>query len=362
MPITVRIKSGPSAAVTHKAVVIGGVNVDIGGQPFLPLVVKDSNPGRVTVSFGGVGRNIAHNMSLLGISTEMLTALGDDFYASGIVASCQEAGIGISHALRIPGESTSTYLYLNNCDGDMELAVSDMEICRQITPAYLEPLLWLLENAQVVVFDTNIPEESVVWLAEHCTRPLFADCVSTKKAEKLRPVLGKLHTLKPNRIEAELLSGVHICDDVSLRVAAETLLATGLRRVFISLGAEGVLAAEDGKMLRMHCYPAEVKNITGAGDAFMAALVRAYAERLSLEDTVCYASAAASIATESVTTINPALSAEAVRSRIQNNPLPAAENVIDNGSSGQGSGIVKTAPRGLAARNEWIITEKQRKE
>ena len=325
MPITVRINTRASAGVERRAVVVGGVNVDIGGQPFLPLVVKDSNPGRVTVSFGGVGRNIAHNMSLLGISTEMLTALGDDFYASGIIASCQEAGINISHALRLPGESTSTYLYLNDCDGDMAMAVSDMEICRQITPAYLEPLLPLLESAQVVVFDTNIPEESVVWLTEHCTCPLFADCVSTKKAEKLHPVLGKLHTLKPNRIEAELLSGVHICDDASLRLAAETLLATGLRRVFISLGSEGVVGAEDGKMHRLHCYPTEVKNVTGAGDAFMAALVRAYVERLSLADTMRYASAAASIATESITTINTALSDEAVRSRVRNNPLPAAE-------------------------------------
>ena len=57
-------------------------------------------------------------------------------------------------------------------------------------------------------------------------------------------MLGKLHTLKPNRIEAELLSGVKITDDASLRKAAETLLDTGLHRVFISLGADGVFAAD----------------------------------------------------------------------------------------------------------------------
>ena len=66
--------------------------------------------------------------------------------------------------------------------------------------------------------------------------PIFADPVSTAKAEKLKPVLGKLHTLKPNRIEAELLSGVAITDDASLDRAADALLATGLHRVFISLG------------------------------------------------------------------------------------------------------------------------------
>ena len=207
----------------------------------------------------------------------------------------------------------------------MALAVCDGEIAKYVTVGYLEDRLDVLNGAAAVVMDTNIPEDSIVWLAEHCSRPLFADCVSTKKAEKLRPVLGKLHTLKPNRIEAEMLSGVHISDDASLRLAADTLLATGLKRVFISLGSEGVLAAEGGKKLRLHCYHAEVKNVTGAGDAFMAALVRAYVERLSLEDTVRYASAAASIATESITTINTALSDEAVRSRVRNNPLPAAE-------------------------------------
>ena len=46
--------------------VVGGVNMDIGGHPAAPLVMQDSNPGTVGMSLGGVGRNIAHNLSLLG--------------------------------------------------------------------------------------------------------------------------------------------------------------------------------------------------------------------------------------------------------------------------------------------------------
>ena len=87
-----------------------------------------------------------------------------------------------------------------------------------------------------MVIDTNIPAESIAYLAENCKVPIFADPVSTAKAVKLQPVLGRLHTLKPNRIEAELLSGVAITDEASLRAAADALLATGLHRVFISLG------------------------------------------------------------------------------------------------------------------------------
>lgn len=298
-------------------VVVGGVNMDIGGRSSAPLVARDSNPGRVTMSLGGVGRNIAHNLSQLGLDVRFLTAFGDDLYAQRIAASCGELGIDISHALQVPGGATPTYLFLNDSDGDMALAVSDMEICDRITPGYLAANLQLLNNAQLIVADTNIPAESLHYLATHCTPPVFADPVSTAKAVKLKPVLGSLHTLKPNRIEAELLSGVKITEEESLRQAAQRLLDTGLHRVFISLGSNGVLAADRGEMLLVPCCPAELRNATGAGDAFMAALAWAYLEGTGLAETAAAAAAAAAIAVEGDGAINPALSAQAVRARMR---------------------------------------------
>lgn len=138
------LRSGTYAAV------VGGVNVDIGGQSYAPLVARDSNPGRVRISLGGVGRNIAHNMSLLGVDVRLLTAFGDDLHAQRVAASCGELGIDISHALQVPGGTTSTYLFLNDVDGDMALGLSDMDICERITPAYLASNLSLLNNAQVI--------------------------------------------------------------------------------------------------------------------------------------------------------------------------------------------------------------------
>lgn len=298
------------------AVVVGGVNMDIGGRSSAPLIAADSNPGKVTMSLGGVGRNIAHNLSLLGVDVRFLTAFGDDLYAQKIAASCDEMGIDISHALQIPGGTTPTYLFINDCNGDMSVAVSDMEICERITPGYLASNQALLNNAQLIVTDTNIPADSLTYLTLHCTTPIFADPVSTTKASKLLPILGKLHTLKPNRIEAELLSGVKITDEKSLREAAQALLRTGLQRVFISLGAEGVLAADQNEMLMVPCCKATMRNATGAGDAFMAALAWAYLEGADLKTTAAAAAAAAAITVEGIETINPTLSAEAVRKRM----------------------------------------------
>ena len=177
------------------AVVVGGVNVDIGGRSYASLVAADSNPGKVSISLGGVGRNIAHNMTLMGVDVKMLTALGEDVYGNRIAASCTELGIDASRALRVADCATSTYLYIADQAGEMALALSDMEICERITPAYLAANHQVLQNAQVIVADTNIPVETLVYLAENCTAPIFCDPVSTIKAEKLRPILGRIHTL-----------------------------------------------------------------------------------------------------------------------------------------------------------------------
>ena len=297
------------------AVVVGGVNVDICGRSFHPLVESDSNPGRVSTSLGGVGRNIAHNMSLMGVDVRLLTAFGDDPNGQRVAASCSELGIDASHALRLAGETTSTYLYLTGPDGEMALAVSDMEVCRRITPAYLAGNLPLLQSAQVVVADANIPEESLRYLAENSSAPLFVDPVSTAKAEKLRPILSRIHTLKPNALEASILSGVEIHTDADVELSADRLLQMGVHRLFLSLGSRGVYAAMGSERLWLQNLPGTMVNTTGCGDAFMAALVWAYLEGMDLKDTALSGLAAASVAMESPETINPNMSAETIRSR-----------------------------------------------
>ena len=298
------------------AVVVGGVNVDICGRSFHPLVEADSNPGRVSTSLGGVGRNIAHNMSLMGVDVRLLTAFGDDPNGQRVAASCSELGIDASHALRLAGETTSTYLYLTGPDGEMALAVSDMEVCRRITPAYLAGNLPLLQSAQVVVADANIPEESLRYLAQNSSAPLFVDPVSTAKAEKLRPILSQIHTLKPNALEASILSGVEIHTNADVELAADRLLQMGVHRLFLSLGSRGVYAAMGSERLWLQNLPGTMVNTTGCGDAFMAALVWAYLEGMDLKDTALSGLAAAAVAMESPETINPNMSAETIKARV----------------------------------------------
>ena len=298
------------------AVVVGGVNIDIGGHTFAAPVNADSNPGRVSTALGGVGRNIAHNLRLMGQDVRFLTAFGTDDAGHRVAASCSELGIDVSHALRPADASTSTYLYLTDHKGEMVLAVSDMEICHRITPEYLAENLPLLQNARVIVADTNIPQESLVYLAENCSAPIFCDPVSTTKAEKLRSILGRIHTLKPNRLEAELLSGVPIQNDDDCVRAVAKLLEMGVKRVFLSMGSRGVYAADETGSIQLPNLPGNMVNTTGCGDAFTAALVWAYGQDWDLKTTALAGLAAGAIAMESPQTINCAMSADALRTRM----------------------------------------------
>ena len=290
-------------------VVIGAVNMDIGAVSLSPLVAKDSNPGRVGTSLGGVGRNIAHNLCLLGVDTAMVTVLGEDHFADAIRRNAREIGLDLSHSAAVPGGRTSTYVFVADSNGDMALAVNDMAIYDHITPDFLAARLDFINSAKMVVIDANLPAESIVWLCDHCKVPIVADPVSTIKAGKLRPVLGRLFAVKPNRIEAEFLSGVRIETEADLAAAAEKLLDTGLHQVYISLSGRGIYAAgRTGERARFGCPRVEIVNATGGGDAMVAALTASLLRRDGLTRTAQNAICAGAFASTAETTIHPRMS------------------------------------------------------
>ena len=267
----------------NAAVVFGGINMDIWGRPAAPLVQKDSNPGAVTMRPGGVGRNIAHDLRLLGLEVSLVAPIGGDVYASAVVDSCQALGIDLSMAPVFKDMRSSTYLYITDENGDMELAVSDMELCSALTPELVAPILPRLQAGAVVV-DANLPPETIAYICNHCPIPVYADPVSTGKAMKLQPVLHRLAAIKPNALEAECLTG-----ESDPERAALALVDRGVQRVFISLGAQGMIAADKKELLRLPGLATQVVNSTGAGDAATAAIVLAGIRGMSLRETALLA-------------------------------------------------------------------------
>ena len=119
--------------------VIGAANIDLGGTPYKPLIPNDSNPGVIKMNYGGVARNIAHNLAMLGAEVELVTAAGDDILGLEMLKKCEMTGIDTSLSVIVPGGSSSVYLFINDEKGEMELALSHVDIVNHITPEYISP-------------------------------------------------------------------------------------------------------------------------------------------------------------------------------------------------------------------------------
>lgn len=303
--------------ITGTVAVIGGANMDITGIPSAGFVPRDSNPGRVLLSPGGVGRNVCENLARMGAKVLLLTAVGDDLHGSALLESCAALQVDVSCSLVAKERTSSVYLSVNDGDGDMYCAVADMDIVEMLTPEYIRGYEQQLEQCAAIFLDTNLTQESIQYLTEtYAHKPIFCDPVSTAKAVKLRGCLDKLHTLKPNGKEAALLSGVPVSGSGDARKAAEALQAMGVRNVAISLGEEGLCLCTEGVTCHYKPRPVKIGSANGAGDALMAGLIYSYLCGLSLEETMKTACAAAAITLADQRTVSHNLSAETLQEEV----------------------------------------------
>ncbi len=299
-----------------KVTVMGGSNIDLQGFPNENLKLFDSNPGKIETSLGGVGRNISENLAKLDIPVRLLSAVGNDFYGQKLIKESEEMGIDMKNILISNRYPTSMYLSIMDELNDMRVAISQMDIYELIDEKFIQDNQFLLKNASVIVLDTNIPKNTIDYICSNFSDiPIFVDPVSSKKAMRLLDSLSYIHTIKPNRYEIQDLLGMPTDTIDDIRKAGDEFLKRGLKQVFISMGSEGVFACDAHSEIFMSAKSTKIKSATGAGDAFMAGIIRSYLTDTDLEKTCRYATGASLTALQSYSTINPLMS----ETEIENN-------------------------------------------
>ncbi|MBS7527021.1 winged helix-turn-helix transcriptional regulator [Fusibacter paucivorans] len=272
-------------------VVIGGSNMDIIGTPDKKLIPRDSNIGTVMTRAGGVGRNIAENLSALGHPVHFISAVGQDDFGRKLLEALNQKGIHTAGVMMHSSLPTSTYLCINDVDHDMAMAISQMHIADAIDVNYLMQWGKLIEGARLLVLDTNLSEAAIQYLLTvYSDRRICIDPVSTAKAAKLKGHLDKIHFLKPNLIEAALLTEMEQMADESERDYAtrlcEALVSLGIGEVALTLGADGVVVGNHREVRFFESHRVAVQNTTGAGDAFFAGYVHGIFFDVPLETRV----------------------------------------------------------------------------
>ena len=295
--------------------IIGGINIDIEGAPLKSIKYHDSNPGKIRLSYGGVGRNMAENLARLGGDCAMISCVGDEPMSIGAVDHLKNLGVDVSHIRVLPGEMPSMYLSILDEKGDMEVAISDMDIVNNITPIYIDEIRHDLESMDVVALDGNLTGE----LLEHATAvlrgtKLFFDPVSANKCVKAKDLVGRFFAIKPNMIEAETLFDMNIEDDEDVEEAGRRFMEMGVAKVFITLGEKGVFFMEKGD--QGFIRPAKgmtIKSATGAGDSFSACVLLGLALGMRASAIAEMGMAASRITMESDKAVNENISMELIK-------------------------------------------------
>jgi len=305
-------------------VVVGGANMDFKCQAKAPMVLRTSNPGRMTVTVGGVGCNIARNLARLGVPTALFTVVGQDEFGERILREARAAGIDASMTLT-SARPTGTYVALLDRDGDLTAAISAMDAMEELTPQRITTRGTALARARMVVADCNLEEAALIRLAELCAGanvPLAIDAVSTRKAERLRPLLKArlpIHLLALNRDEAAVLAGGKVQSDADLRRAAGILHRMNVRHALIGLSDRGTYAAsaDSDVGIRVPPFSTALSDVTGGGDAALAGAIYGLLDQQPLAEAARWGQAAAALTVSVPETVSPTLSPAALQSMLK---------------------------------------------
>lgn len=295
--------------------VLGASIVDIFGFCGRSYAQRDSIPGHIKISFGGVCRNIAENLARVGVNTQFISTLGDDENGKSILEHSRKLGYNMENSLFLEGESTPTYLAILNHQGEMESAVVDMESLNKMDEAFVYGKHEVFENAEYTIVDSDNPILLEYILKKYQGKSKFIlDPVSAKKAKKIRHLVKYFHTIKPNRFETEALCGFKIETNDDLKKAGRFFIEQGVKNVFISLDADGIyyITSEGEEGTLACCESINVKNVTGAGDSFVAGIGYGYMNNLNIKDTLKYSVAMSIITITHEETINPNMNHELV--------------------------------------------------
>ena len=256
-------------------VCVGAANLDRKLRSLAPLTMGTSNPARADESFGGVARNIAENLARLGSPVALITAVGLDAAGAALLAHAADAGIDTGATLKLPDANSGTYTAVLDGGGDMVVALADMALYDALTPAYLDTRATLRANAAMVVADLNLPHDTVAALIAAAGRDQVALVIVSVSIPKMARLPDALHGVRLAILnEGELAARVQreLVTDSDFAAACRALQDQGARDVIVTRGARGVVYTTPDGIHHLPAPAVEPVDVTGAGDAFAAAV------------------------------------------------------------------------------------------
>lgn len=293
----------------NKLLVLGGAHIDRRGMIQTETVVGASNPGAWMEEAGGGGFNAARNLSRLGFQVRIIAPRGGDANGETVAAAARDAGVEDT-PFTFLDRSTPSYTAILERDGNLVIAIADMELYTLFTPRRLRvrAVREAIMASDAILCDANLPEATLLALsvaARVCEKPLAAIAISPAKVVKLKPALADIDILFMNEAEARALTGADV-DDV--REWPELLKSLGLRGGVITSGARHVVGFNERETAILHPpLITSVRDVTGAGDAMASGYLAAIRQGRPPSQALRWGAAAAAITVQSPSATAPEL-------------------------------------------------------
>jgi ribokinase len=283
--------------------VVGSANVDM-----VTFADQFPRPGETIfgrnfdLGFGGKGANQAVAARLCGAEVFMVARVGDDLFGPATIANFAKLGIDASHVRLTPGVSSGVAPIFVEPSGENRIIVvkgaNDL-----LKPADVDAAADTLKSADCIVLQFEIPLDTVSYTIRFAAKHGIRCILNPAPAQPVdMSALADLDYFVPNESEAETISGMPVRNVEEVKSCAEHFLNRGIRRVILTLGANGCVLAREGSMQHLPAYSVRCLDSTGAGDAFIGSFATFLGEGLPETDAAQRANLYAALSTTGVGT------------------------------------------------------------
>ena len=311
--------------MSNKIFCIGGAAIDRKLRACTPLVNGTSNPVDASTHFGGVARNVAENLAHWTSDIYLHTIVGEDDDGIQLLSGIKQKGVDITHSIILKSARTASYYaVLDHCE-ELHISLADMDIFDQIPSQRFTQGFNIWEENSLLFMDTNLPEEMIALVMQIATEKklrLCIDPVSLLKAKKLPANIHGIYLLKPNPMEASILTDKPVETIAQALAAGEKLVDMGVENAVITLGKAGYIIVNNEIKEYIEIEPIhDVINVNGAGDAFMAGIIYGLKQGFTLHHACQWGAAAAAFTVSSPATVAESVTLSQLQAFIHNQKI-----------------------------------------
>jgi ribokinase len=259
--------------------IIGSANVDL--TTFSDRFPKPGETifgDKFDLGFGGKGANQAVAARLCGADVFMVARVGDDLFGPATISNFQKLGIDTTHVRQLKGVSSGVAPIFVESSGQNRIIVVK-GANDKLKPADIDEAADTLKTADCIVLQFEIPLATVYYAVQFAHKHGIRCILNPAPAAPVDlHAVADLDYFVPNESEAETITGLPVRNLDDAKAVAEKLLASGIKRVLITLGSNGSLLAGKDGMHHVSAFYMKSVDTTGAGDAFIGSFATFLAE------------------------------------------------------------------------------------